>query len=126
MPSISDNGFSSPHSSVLAFALTGAFDNISVVVRHTLVQVLPPDSMRGRVSAVNNVFIGASNQLGELESGLAGWLLNPVWSVVTGGIGTLLVVAAVPSSSRRCDDLARSATPGRSGRRGTSPTAGSR
>ena len=81
--------------SLLAFALTGSFDNISVVVRHTLVQVLPPDSMRGRVSAVNNVFIGASNQLGELESGLAGWLLGPILSVVTGGIGTLLVVAAV-------------------------------
>src|SRR4051794_25409837 len=81
--------------SLLAFALTGSFDNISVVVRHTLVQVLPPDSMRGRVSAVNNVFIGASNQLGELESGLAGWLLGPVLSVVTGGIGTLAVVIAV-------------------------------
>jgi MFS family permease len=81
--------------SLLAFALTGSFDNISVVVRHTLVQVLPPDSMRGRVSAVNNVFIGASNQLGELESGLAGWLLGPVLSVVTGGLGTLAVVAAV-------------------------------
>jgi MFS family permease len=81
--------------SLLAFALTGSFDNISVVVRHTLVQVLPPDSMRGRVSAVNNVFIGASNQLGELESGLAGWLLGPILSVVTGGIGTLLVVAGV-------------------------------
>ena len=81
--------------SLLAFGLTGAFDNISVVVRHTLVQVLTPDAMRGRVSAVNNVFIGASNQLGELESGVAGWLLNPVWSVVAGGIGTILVVAAI-------------------------------
>lgn len=81
--------------SLLAFALTGAFDNVSVVVRHTLVQVLPPDSMRGRVSAVNNVFIGASNQIGEFESGLAGRYLGPVWSVVTGGVGTLLVVLAV-------------------------------
>ena len=78
--------------SLVALALTGAFDNISVVVRHTLVQVLTPDSMRGRVSAVNNIFIGASNELGELESGLVGWKLGPVLSVLTGGIGTLLVV----------------------------------
>jgi MFS family permease len=75
--------------------LTGAFDNISVVVRHTLVQVLTPDSMRGRVSAVNNVFIGASNELGGFESGLAAQLLGTVVSVVAGGVCTLLVVAGV-------------------------------
>jgi MFS family permease len=74
--------------------LTGAFDNISVVVRHTLVQVLTPDDMRGRVSAVNNVFIGASNELGGWESGLTAKFFGPVWSVVGGGIGTLVVVAA--------------------------------
>src|SRR6185295_4216956 len=56
--------------SFVALALTGALDNISVVVRHTLVQMLTPDSMRGRVSAVNNVFINSSNELGQLESGL--------------------------------------------------------
>lgn len=77
--------------------LTGAFDNISVVVRHTLVQVLTPDSMRGRVSAVNNVFIGASNELGGFESGLTAQWLGPVRSVVAGGIGTILVVMAVAS-----------------------------
>ena len=50
--------------------LTGVFDNVSVLVRHTLVQILTPDSMRGRVSAVNNIFVGASNELGGFESGL--------------------------------------------------------
>ena len=55
--------------SIVALALTGALDNVSVVVRHTLVQLRTPDAMRGRVSAVNNVFIGSSNELGALESG---------------------------------------------------------
>ena len=81
--------------SLLAFALTGAFDNISVVVRHTLVQVLTPDEMRGRVSAVNNVFIGASNEVGGFESGLTAAWLGPVPSVVLGGIGTILTVTLV-------------------------------
>ena len=57
--------------------LVGALDNISVVVRHTLVQMLTPDEMRGRVSAVNSVFIVASNDLGGLESGLTAWLFRP-------------------------------------------------
>jgi MFS family permease len=74
--------------------LVGAVDAISVVVRHTLVQMLTPDSMRGRVSAVNSVFIVASNDLGGLESGLTAWLVGPVVSVVGGGIATILVVAA--------------------------------
>ncbi len=90
--------FGLSRSFVLSFvmlALTGAFDNVSVVVRHTLVQMLPPESMRGRVAAVNIVFIGASNELGGLESGVTAWLFGPVLSVVGGGIGTLLVVAAV-------------------------------
>src|SRR5204863_4309076 len=77
----------------LSFAmliLTGAFDNISVVVRHTLVQLLTPDDMRGRVSAVNQVFIGSSNELGGFESGVTAAWWGPVASVVVGGIGTLL------------------------------------
>lgn len=74
---------------------TGVFDNISVVVRHTLVQLLTPDAMRGRVSAVNQVFIGASNELGGLESTLVARFTNPVFSVVSGGVGTLIVVAVV-------------------------------
>jgi MFS family permease len=75
-----------------AMFFVGAFDNISVVVRHTLVQVLTPDAMRGRVSAVNNIFIVSSNDLGGLESGLTAAWFGPVLSVVGGGIGTLLVV----------------------------------
>jgi MFS family permease len=81
--------------SLLTMFLVGAFDNISVVVRHTLVQMLTPDAMRGRVSAVNNVFIVASNDLGGLESGLTAWFFGPVKSVVGGGIGTILVVCGV-------------------------------
>jgi MFS family permease len=72
--------------------LVGALDNVSVVVRHTLVQMLTPDPMRGRVSAVNSVFIVASNDLGGLESGVTAALVGPVASVVLGGIGTILVV----------------------------------
>ncbi len=74
--------------------LTGFFDNISVVVRHTLVQLATPNAMRGRVSAVNSIFIGSSNELGGFESGLVAHWFGPVVSVVSGGIGTLLVVAA--------------------------------
>ena len=73
--------------SILAMCLVGALDNISVVVRHTLVQMLTPDDMRGRVSAVNAVFIVASNDLGGAESGITAWLFGPVISVVGGGIG---------------------------------------
>ncbi|MDR3404410.1 MAG: MFS transporter [Chthoniobacter sp.] len=80
--------------SFLALALTGACDNISVVVRHTLVQLLTPDAMRGRVSAVNNIFIGSSNEIGAFESGVTAALWGPVRSVVIGGIGTILVVLA--------------------------------
>lgn len=82
----------------LSFAMLvvcGMCDNVSVVVRHTLVQTLTPDSMRGRVSAVNQVFIGSSNELGGLESGVTAALFGPVISVVGGGIGTILVVIAV-------------------------------
>lgn len=79
--------------SLLALAITGAFDNISVVMRMTLVQLETPNEIRGRVSAVNSIFIGASNQLGEFESGATAALFGPVGSVVTGGVGTLLVAA---------------------------------
>jgi MFS family permease len=80
--------------SFVALAVTGACDNISVVVRHTLVQLLTPDTLRGRVSAVNNIFIGSSNELGAFESGTTAALFGPVLSVVGGGIGTVLVVLA--------------------------------
>ena len=78
--------------SLAMLALTGALDNISVVVRHTLVQVLTPDSMRGRVSAVNSLFIITSNELGAFESGAVAALGGAVFSVVFGGIGTIVVV----------------------------------
>jgi len=81
--------------SLLMLFLCGATDNISVVVRHTLVQLLTPDEKRGGVSAVNSLFIGTSNELGGFESGLVAWLVSPVFSVVSGGIGTILVVIIV-------------------------------
>jgi MFS family permease len=83
-----------PLLSFIMLLLTGALDNISVVVRTTLVQALTPDSMRGRVSAVNGLFIGSSNELGGFESGVTAQLFGPVASVVGGGIGTILVVLA--------------------------------
>ncbi|HEX3355747.1 MAG TPA: MFS transporter, partial [Tepidisphaeraceae bacterium] len=81
--------------SMFMLFLTGAFDNVSVVVRHTLVQLQTPDAMRGRVSAVNQVFIGSSNELGGLESGVTAAIFGLVGSVVFGGIGTILVVGLV-------------------------------
>jgi hypothetical protein len=80
--------------SLAALLVLGASDMVSVVIRASIVQLDTPDSMRGRVSAVNYVFIGASNQLGEFESGLTAARLGTVPSVVVGGLGTLLVVAA--------------------------------
>ena len=80
--------------SVLALAITGAADNVSVVVRITLMQMETPEDMRGRAAAVNSIFIGASNQLGEFESGAVAALWGPVFSVVSGGVGTLLVALA--------------------------------
>ena len=75
--------------------LLGALDGISVVIRHVLVQVRTPDEVRGRVAAVNSVFIESSNELGAYESGLVAHLWSPVASVVTGGLGTLVVVAGI-------------------------------
>ncbi|BAL27269.1 MFS transporter [Azoarcus sp. KH32C] len=96
--------------SLLALAVTGAADNISVVIRQSLVQLDTPDEIRGRVSAVNSIFIGASNQLGEFESGATAAWFGPVASVVLGGVGTLLVAAAwirlFPGLARR-DHLVR-------------------
>lgn len=80
--------------SLVALAVTGAADSISVVTRLTLMQLETPDDMRGRVSAVNSIFIGASNQLGEFESGATAALWGPVGSVVVGGVATVFVAAA--------------------------------
>ncbi|MCU1262362.1 MAG: transporter [Bryobacterales bacterium] len=82
--------------------VTGAFDNISVVLRHSLVQRETPDRLRGRVLAVNNIFISCSNQLGAVESGLtAAWFGSAVRSVVFGGAATLAVVGAFAGGARK-------------------------
>lgn len=81
--------------SLLMLALLGAFDNVSVVIRSTLVQVLTPDAMRGRIAAVNSLFVGTSNELGGFESGVVAAAIGPVGSVVLGGLGTLVVVIAI-------------------------------
>jgi MFS family permease len=78
--------------SCLALAVLGAMDMVSVVIRQTLVQLHTPDSMRGRVNAVNTLFVGTSNQLGDFRAGLTAALVGAVPSALIGGIGTLLVV----------------------------------
>jgi MFS family permease len=91
--------------SLIALAVTGAADSVSVVTRMTLVQLETPDAMRGRVSAVNSIFIGASNQLGEFESGATAAALGAVGSVVLGGVGTVAVAVSwlklFPALARR-------------------------
>jgi MFS family permease len=79
--------------SVAALAVLGGADMISVFVRQTLVQITTPDAMRGRVAAVSNVFVGASNELGEFESGIVARLLGPVGAALFGGIGSLIATA---------------------------------
>ena len=95
--------------SLVALAVTGAADMVSVVIRQSLVQLETPNDMRGRVSAVNSVFIGASNQLGEFESGATAAWIGPVGSVVVGGVGTIAIalmwLRLFPTLARR-DELA--------------------
>ena len=82
----------------LAFTMlliTGAFDNISVVIRSSILQLMTPDEMRGRVSAVNSVFIGSSNEIGGFESGFTARLMGLVPSVIFGGGMTVIVVAVI-------------------------------
>jgi len=78
--------------------LLGGLDGISMIVRGTLVQLWTPDEMRGRVSAVNSVFIDMSNELGGFESGALAAAVGPVAAVVAGGIGTIVVVTAVAAA----------------------------
>ncbi len=100
--------------SLLALAATGAADMISVVIRHTLVQLETPDAMRGRVSEVNALFIGGSSQLGEFESGASAALIGPVASVLLGGIGAMALAALwprwFPELAQR-DELVRKPSP---------------
>ncbi|HRK30108.1 MAG TPA: MFS transporter [Tepidisphaeraceae bacterium] len=91
--------------SFFMLAITGVCDNLSVVIRHTLVQLATPDNMRGRVSAVNQIFIISSNELGKVESGVTAHFMGPVKSVVAGGIGTILVVFAIARTFPRLRNL---------------------
>ncbi len=79
--------------SLVMLGLVGAFDNVSMVIRHVVTQMATPNQMRGRVSAVNSIFVGSSNELGGFESGVVAQIFSPVISVISGGIGTLIVVA---------------------------------
>ncbi|WP_310598764.1 MFS transporter [Desulfobulbus sp.] len=95
--------------SMLALAVAGCADSVSVFMRQNLVQLLTPDTMRGRVSAVSGLFISASNELGEFESGVAARLLGIVGSAVFGGVGSLMVTvlwARLFPSLRTADHLA--------------------
>jgi len=97
--------------SLIALMLTGAFDMVSVIVRSTLIQLATPDEMRGRVSAVYMLFIGASNQLGQFESGITAQWFGTVPAVVLGGAGTIAVVFAwnwLFPALRRVDGLSSS------------------
>lgn len=91
--------------SLFILALSGAFDCVSVIVRGTLLQTLTPENMKGRVSAVNNIFIGSSNEIGAFESGLAARLLGVVPSVIFGGTMTLLVVAVTAVRAKKLRTL---------------------
>lgn len=90
--------------SLAALFITGALDNISVVVRQSLVQLLTPDALRGRVTAVNQIFVGSSNEIGALRAGLAAALVGPVAAVVWGGVGTIAVTGVI---ARTMPDLRR-------------------
>ncbi len=81
--------------SLAMLTLSGVCDNVSVVVRQTLIQISTPDDLRGRVQAVNFLFIGSSNELGEVESGWTAALFGPVLSVVVGGFLTLTAVLSI-------------------------------
>jgi MFS family permease len=96
--------------SLIALLLVGATDMVSVIVRGTLVQIATPDEMRGRVSSVNMIFIGASNELGQFESGITAQWFGAVPAVILGGIGTLVVVAVWAAKFpelRRVNQLSR-------------------
>jgi MFS family permease len=93
--------------SALLLTISGMADNVSVVIRSTLVQLLTPPEMLGRVSAVNSVFVGSSNELGAFESGVAARLLGTVPAVVLGGSASLLVVLATARLVPRLRRLGR-------------------
>ena len=92
--------------SVVALFLSGVTDGFSVVIRSTILQIYTPDDMRGRVSSVNSIFVGSSNELGAFESGLTSKLFGVVNAVVFGGVMTLLVVGTTAVASPKFRDLA--------------------
>jgi MFS family permease len=91
--------------SFIVLFLSGAFDNVSVIIRHTILQLMTPDDMRGRVAAVNGVFIGSSNEIGEFESGLAARVMGNVPSVIFGGCMTVLIVLGVAAAAPKLRKL---------------------
>ena len=94
--------------SVVALAVLGAADMISVYVRQTLVQLMTPNAMRGRVSAVSGLFVSASNDFGEFESGVVARFLGPIGSAIFGGVGALIVTgvwAGLFPALRKADRL---------------------
>ena len=94
--------------SVVALVLLGASDMVSVFIRSSLVQIRTPNAMRGRVGAVSSLFIGASNELGDFESGTVARFLGPVGAALFGGIGSLLVTglwATIFPELRKADRL---------------------
>jgi MFS family permease len=95
--------------SVLALFISGAADGISMVIRQTILQIKTPDEMRGRVSSVNSMFVGSSNELGAFESGLAAKIAGPVIAVVFGGTMTIIttVVSGITNPTLRNLDLSK-------------------
>jgi hypothetical protein len=93
--------------SVALLAVSGMADNVSVLIRSTLLQTLTPEHLLGRVSSVNSIFVGSSNELGAFESGVAARLLGTVPSVVLGGMASLGVVVGVGASVPRLRRLGR-------------------
>ncbi|MGH8338219.1 MAG: MFS transporter, partial [Gammaproteobacteria bacterium] len=94
--------------SLASLVLLGACDMVSVIVRHTMIQLGTPDEMRGRVSAVNMIFIGTSNEVGQFESGITAQWFGTVPSVILGGVGTIAIVvlwAWLFPSLRRVNEL---------------------
>ena len=92
--------------SFIALLLTGSFDNVSVVVRQSLVQLLTPNHLRGRVTSVNQIFVGSSNEIGTLRAGLMAALIGPVGAVVWGGAGTILTVLVIARAVPQLKDVA--------------------
>jgi len=95
--------------SLVALVALGAGDMVSVYIRQTLVQLVTPDNMRGRVATVSGLFIGASNELGEFESGIVARILGPIGAAIFGGVGALAATgiwAALFPSLRKADRLA--------------------